>query len=48
MSKKVMGQLRKIVAKGAFAISVFSANSTCLFWTHQPKQPKTVNQLRKF
>ena len=48
VTRKSDGVLRKIVAKGALAVSKFSANSACIFMIHQPKLPDSVKALRKF
>ncbi len=43
--KKVIA---KTIAKVAKKTATKSANSTCLFYFYQPKEPKAVKKLRKF
>lgn len=32
----------------AILFSVVAANSTCFFYTYQPKEPEEIKRLRKF
>lgn len=32
----------------SFLIATLSANTTCMYFAHQPEVPKTVKKLRKF
>ena len=41
-------KIDKTVANVALTIAKASANSTCLFWNHQPKLPDKVKKLRNF
>lgn len=37
-----------LVASTALAITAMNANSTCIYYIHQPKMPKDASKLRKF
>lgn len=40
--------LKKAVAALGFSAAKATANSTCVFISHQPKMPKGAEKLRKF
>jgi cyclic lactone autoinducer peptide len=44
LSRKLMGLLPSM----AIALAVFSANSTCFFYAHQPDVPKGIKRMKKF
>jgi len=48
MSKKMIEQLWKTMAKGALTVAGFSANTSCSGFVYQPKLPKAVKKLRNF
>lgn len=37
-----------MMAAFAMVITTMTANSACIFLTHQPKMPETAKKLRKF
>lgn len=37
-----------LLAALALAVTTLTANSTCLFWTHQEQLPEGAKALRKF
>lgn len=45
--KKRTKQLSEVVAKIALKAAIISANTTCVYYAHQPKLPKSVKALRK-
>lgn len=47
MKRKVV-KIGGFVAGLALLITTLNANSTCLFYAHQPKLPKNALKLRKF
>lgn len=46
--KKFTKQIGKAVAGVALLVTRINANSTCLWYAHQPKLPKGAKKLRKF
>ena len=46
--KAMKKAVAKTIAKAAKKTAAKSANSTCLFYFYQPKEPKAVKKLRKF
>ncbi len=38
----------KVISGLALLVAVVSANSTCLFYLHQPELPESASKLRKF
>jgi len=44
MEKKVL----TMVSRVAMGTAKKTANTACMFFGYQPKQPKSVNSLRKF
>lgn len=47
MKKDLNSALLKKVSTIALNTLKLSANSTCAFAAHQPKQPKNINQFKK-
>ncbi len=45
--KKIGLALLKQLSMVCFAIAVLSANSTSLWFVHQPKEPKELSRLKK-
>lgn len=43
----VLIQLGKIVAPLAMAMAIFTANSTCYFFSYQPDTPKSLDKYRR-
>lgn len=46
--KSIANKLCKTVVALAYKVSTNEANSTCSFWSYQPKEPEAVKKLRKF
>lgn len=46
--KNTTKQFSEVVAKIALKVATISANTTCFYYAHQPKLPKSVQALRKF
>lgn len=46
--KKTVKKVATVLAGMALVVTTFNANSTCLFYAHQPKLPKNAKNLRKF
>lgn len=46
--KKVHKTLEKAVAKAAIKAAGIEENTTCWFYSYQPKRPKGLKRLRKF
>lgn len=44
MKKKILKSIAVIARKAAEG----DVNSTCRFWSYQPKEPETAKKLRKF
>lgn len=47
-SQKLANGMRKVVASLALSATAATANSACVFITHQPKLPENAKKLRKF
>lgn len=47
-SQKLANGMRKAVAALALSATAATANSTCVYITHQPKLPENAKKLRKF
>lgn len=46
--KKISKILAKAIANAAVKAAGIEANSTCKFFSYQPKEPKDLKKLRKF
>ncbi|MDR0918847.1 MAG: cyclic lactone autoinducer peptide [Oscillospiraceae bacterium] len=46
--KKETKKVNRLIAKVALAVAKVNANSTCPYFTHQPKLPEAAKKLRKF
>lgn len=47
-SKIFCGKGAGLIAAFALVVTTLSANSTCVFFMHQPKLPEQATKLRKF
>lgn len=45
---KIEKMALKAISKAALQSAKTSANSTCLFFAYQPKEPQQIKKLRKF
>lgn len=48
MKNQIERKVLNLVSKVAMGTAEKTANSACIFMGYQPKQPKSVNKLRKF
>ncbi|MEG2429222.1 MAG: cyclic lactone autoinducer peptide [Oscillospiraceae bacterium] len=46
--KKVVKKYAGAIAGLALMVTSLNANSTCIFYLHQPKMPENAKKLRKF
>lgn len=48
MKKEVKKRLERIVANAGKRAAIVEANTACSFFSYQPKEPKTLKNLRNF
>ena len=48
MKKKLLSKVEKIIAKSARKASDVEANSACIYFGYQKKEPDKLKKLRKF
>ncbi|MFI3176286.1 MAG: cyclic lactone autoinducer peptide [Eubacteriales bacterium] len=46
--RKIIEKYSGVIIALAVVVSTYSANVACSFFYHQPEQPDSVKQLRKF
>lgn len=44
--KSVIGRMLSVVAPMALALAVFTANSTCFIFSHQPDEPTGIEEYK--